>query len=73
MRYESGVVVFIPWLDSNNDRNHTRFTFNGNVDRRRVRRQLRRALKQIGISAPKWWLNHYMQHRSYGLGQRSPA
>jgi hypothetical protein len=65
MRYRQGITVMIPWLDSDNNRNHSRFTFNGDVDKRRVRRQLRRALKTIGISAPTWWLNHYIKHRSY--------
>jgi hypothetical protein len=69
MRYKNGVAVLLPWLDSNNNRNHTRFTFTGDVDRRRVRRQLRRAMKSgTGISAPKWWLNHYLKHRSYVPG-----
>lgn len=65
MRYCSGLIVLIPWLDADNNRNHSRFSFKGDVDRRRVRRMLRRSLNTMGIHAPKWWLNHYIKHRSY--------
>lgn len=65
MRYCNGLAIMIPWLDANNQRNHSRFTFRGDVDRRRVRRQLRRAMNGIGVRPRKWWLDYYIKHRSY--------
>jgi hypothetical protein len=69
MRYIHGIVVMVPWCDADNKRNHSRFSFNGDVDRRRVRRMLRRALNSIGLKPRKWWLDHYIKHRSYGYGE----
>lgn len=66
MRYQSGIIVMVPWCDNENKRNHSRFAFKGDVDHRRVRRQIRRSLNKIGIKPPKWLLDHYIKHVSYG-------
>jgi hypothetical protein len=65
MRYCNGIVVLIPWCDATNNRNHSRYSFKGNVDRRRVKRQIRRSLRSMGMHPPSWWLDYYIRHRSY--------
>lgn len=42
-------------------RTHSHFQFNGRVDRRRVRRMIRRVLHALGISAPKFYIDHYIK------------
>lgn len=68
MRFRNGIAVFVPWMDADGNRNHTRFTFKGDVDRRRVRRSIRASLTKIGMHPPKAYLDFHIKHRSYELG-----
>ena len=50
MRYEHGVQVLVPYHDPVAGRQYAIFNFVGNVDRRRVKRMIRRAFVLSGIN-----------------------
>lgn len=53
MRYRDGITLIVPWNDANWDRQHSKFSFGGDVDRRRVRRMVRKSMAQIGLRIRK--------------------
>lgn len=65
MRYPFGITVMVSWLDPKEERCAARFKFEGNVDKRRVRRMLGRTLRLMGINTKKQYLNDLIQVRSY--------
>lgn len=58
-------AVTVPYPARGDDGKLTRaystFRFTGDVDLRRVRRSVRRFLKQYGIYAPKYYIDHYIR------------
>lgn len=45
-----------------------RFRFRGELDRRAVRKALRKYLKQLGIRVDNQTLDFYIRNRAYDLG-----
>lgn len=65
MRYPHGITVIVAWFNSDGERCHSRFAFKGNVDKRRVRREIRKAMRRIGINTTTQHLNDLIRVRSY--------
>jgi hypothetical protein len=61
MRYEKGVMLMVPFVNTNEDettdRMWAKFSFKGNVDRRRVKRELRK------------WVQRNLQRRLHPIEQ----
>jgi transcription initiation factor TFIIIB Brf1 subunit/transcription initiation factor TFIIB len=64
LRYTDPVVAvpyFVKDTEGRLQRTHSTFTFKGDVDKRRVRRMIRRFLRDLGIAAPKLYIDHYIR------------
>jgi hypothetical protein len=67
VRYKN-IGVLIPYLTTDGDRAMMRLRFRGDVDRRRMRREMRRHLRYLGIRPETNVLDSFIAHRSYDLG-----
>ena len=66
MRHKD-VGIIIPWFDTEDKKHMTRFRFNGDVDRRRMRRMIRKYFTPMGIVMDNQLLNRFIKHRKYQL------
>ena len=62
------VGIMLPYETVDGERAMMRFRFRGEIDRRGVRRALRRYLTPLGIRVDNQTLNFYIRNRSYDLG-----
>lgn len=66
MRYTTGCQIMVPYIDMDENGEsspaYARMTFKGDVDRRRVKRELRKWVKrQVGRSISGWELQGIMK------------
>lgn len=62
------VGIIIPWEGTDGERHMTRFRYRGEVDRRQVRKDMRKAFKPLGIVVNSRTLDMFIAHRKYDLG-----
>lgn len=66
MRFKD-VGVIIPYTDTDGEHAMIRFRFYGDVDRRRMRRMIRKQLGPLGIKPRAEVLDLYIMHRKYNI------
>lgn len=57
----------IPYQTTDGERAMVRFRFHGDVDRRRVRRELRKRFRPMGITIDNHTLNWLLRNRQYDI------